>query len=128
MLTEEDYPELCKWWGWFRFPAPDQEFLPNNGTGGVMITKDGVNVCAGFLFFTNSKLAWLEYIISNPEYREIDRKDAIVFLISELTQMAKRKGFKAIFTSIKNQNLIKHYEACGYSKGSNNTTEMILKL
>jgi hypothetical protein len=127
-LTENDYPELCKWWKFFRFSAPQKEYLPNDGLGGIMVTKDGIDICAGFLYFTNSKLSWLEFIVSNPDYRESDRKDAIVFLISELTEIAKRKGFSAVFTSVKHQGLIKHYEACGYSKGSNNTTEMIIKL
>lgn len=128
LLTDEDYPVLENWWKFFRFPAPPKEYLPLDGKGGIIITKDGIDICAGFIFFTNSKMAWLEYIVSNPEYREKDRKDAIQSVITELTEIAKRQGFKAVFTSLKHSNLIKHYEACGYSKGSNNTTEMIIKL
>ena len=127
LLTEGDYDTLLKWWRFWRFPAPPREFLPNNGCGGVMVSKDGVDICAGFLYITNSKFSWLEYIVSNHKYRE-NRAEAIQFLIEELTHLAKAKGCGAVFTSVKNENLIKHYESCGYTKGLNNTYEMVIKL
>lgn len=127
LLTEDDYPVLCEWWKFWRFPAPPREFLPNNGTGGIMISKDGIDICAGFLYGTNSRLAWLEYIVSNPKYRD-NRAGAIQYLISELTRLAKETGYGAVFTSVKNENLVKHYEACGYFKGSNNTYEMVISI
>lgn len=127
LLTEDDYPELCEWWKFWRFGIPAQELLPENGTGGIMLSKDGVNICAGFLYLTNSKICWLEYVVSNPKVRE-NRHEAIQSLISELTFLAQAKGYKAVFTSLKNENLIKHYEACGYTKGSNNTYEMVVTL
>lgn len=128
MLKDEDYATLLNWWSANDFPAPPKEFLPEEGRGGIMVYKDNIEICSGYLFFTNSKIAWLEFVVANNLYREKDRKEAIRFLISELTQIAKRKGFKAIFTSINHPSLIKHYEACGYLKGNNNTTEMIIKL
>jgi hypothetical protein len=93
-----------------------------------MTTKDGINICAGFLFFTNSKICWLEFIVSSNTYKEKDRPEAIQTVITELTDLARRKGFKTVFTSLKNENLINHYEQCGYIKGSKGTTEMIINL
>lgn len=124
VLTEEDYPVLCKWWQFWRFPAPPQDCLPSNGTGGIMVSKGDVDICAGFIYFTNSKLTWLEFIVSNNEYREKDRSEAIQFLIDELCGIAERQGYKAVFSSIKNKNLIKHYEACNFQKNSG-TTEFV---
>lgn len=128
ILEENDYIELQQWWAFWRFPAPPQDCLPNNGTGGIMLSKDGIDIVAGFIYFTNSKLAWLEYIVSNPNYKEPDRKELICSLIEEIGFVAKSKGYRAIFTSVKNENLVKRYEECGYVKGSNNTYEMILSL
>lgn len=128
LLEKDDYYTLVKWWKWHRFPAPASDCLPNDGKGGVMISKEGVDIAAGFLYFTNSNLCWLEFIVSNPEYRADDRAEGIQRLIHELTRIAKNNGFKAVFTSVKNQNLIKHYEICGFTKGSNNTHEMIAVL
>lgn len=56
VLKEEDYTELISWWKFWRFPAPAQEMLPNNGTCGIMLSKEGINICAGFIYYTNSKM------------------------------------------------------------------------
>lgn len=114
LLTEEDYPVLCEWWHFWRFPAPPQDCLPGNGTGGIMVMKGDVNVCAGFIYFTNSKLCWVEFVLRNYEYREKDSSEAIQFLLDELCGIAERKGFKGVFSSIKHPSLIKHYEACNF--------------
>lgn len=125
MLTDDDYPVLCGYWRWHRFPAPYKDCLPEDGKGGLMVMKNGVNICAGFLYLTNSRLSWLEFIVSNPDYREKDRAEAIQCLIYELTYLAKRQGCRGVFTSVKNQNLIKHYEACGYVNNGKGTIEMV---
>jgi hypothetical protein len=129
LLTDNDFNTLTKWWNFWKFPVPKKEYLPDEGRGGIMVYEDGIEICAGYLFFTNSKMAWLEFIVSNHEYKEKDKKkEAICFLINELTQIAKSKGFKIIFTSIKNENLINRFIECGYVIGSENTKELIIKL
>lgn len=127
-LNDEDYDNLLGWWKYFRFPAPAKDCLPNEGRGGFMVTKDGIDICAGFLYLTNSKLAWLEFIVSNPDYRDKDRAEAIRTLIRGLCGIAERNGLTGVFTSVKNQHLIKHFEACNFITGSNKTTEMIYKV
>lgn len=124
VLTEEDYPVLCRWWKENRFPAPPQDCLPSNGTGGIMVSKGEIDICAGFIYFTNSKLSWIEFPVADFNYRGNDRAEALQFLINELTGIAQRQGFKAVFSSVKNQNLINHFDACGFTKNKN-TTEVI---
>jgi hypothetical protein len=128
MLEPTDYNALVGWWKWWRFPSPPRDFLPENGCGGIMVSKDGINICSGFLFLNNSKICWLEYIVSDPKYKENDRKEAIEYLIDTLCQIAKNRGYKAVFTSLKSENLIKRYENVGFQIGSKNTTEMTLLL
>ena len=60
--------------------------------------------------------------------KEKDRKEAIELLIETLSLIANDKGCKYIFTSIKNESLIKSYERSGYLIGSTNCTEMIKKV
>jgi hypothetical protein len=127
-LKEDDYEVLCQWWKAFRFPAPPRDFLPENGTGGIMVQKDGVNIVAGFVYFTNSAIAWSEFIISNFDYKDKDRKEAIKILIYELNELSKSKGSKYIYTVVKNQNLKKIYQEMGYSNGSVKVDEMVLLL
>jgi N-acetylglutamate synthase-like GNAT family acetyltransferase len=127
-LNEQDYDSLVEWAKWFKFPYPPKEMLPNNGTGGIMVTKDGIDVCAGFIYTTNSKIAWLEWIVSNPEYRNKDRQEAIKILIDGLCNIAQSLGFKAVFTSVKNQSLINHFKDIGFSLDSHKSSEMVKRL
>ena len=125
-ISEGDYEViLSKWWKSWRWTPPAKDSLPENGLGGVIVSLDGVDICAGFLFLTNSKTAWCEYIVSNFEYKDKNRHDAIEFLIRVLTSMAEDRGYKYIYTSLKSKSLIEKYEACGYIVGSENCTEMM---
>lgn len=123
-LKEKDYDKLCQWWKFWRFGAPERKYLPNDGKGGIMVTNNDIDICCGFLYFTNSKIAWLEFVVSNPDYKEKDRSDAIIFLINNLVAIAGSKGFEAVFTSVKHPSLIKSFEKSGFIVGSNNTMEM----
>ena len=81
-LKEEDWDTLQEWWSaWPEWKSPPREFLPDNGTGGIMVEKNGRPIIAGFMYLTNSKGVLLEYIVSDPEYRENDRDSAIELLL-----------------------------------------------
>lgn len=125
-LNENDYDTtLCKWWSDWRWTPPSRDMLPENGSGGIMVHKNGVDICAGFIFLTNSKAAWVEFIVSNFDYKEKDRSEAITMVINTLTIIAKEKGYKFIYTSLKNKSLIQKYEMCGYIMADSNCQEMI---
>ena len=126
-LNETDYDEiLVGWWKDWGWSAPSKDFLPRDGKGGIMVLDDEVPVCAGFMYITNSKVAWVDWIISNKEYtKKPQRKDAIKLLVSALTDICKRAGSKYVYALIKNESLINTYQELGYVKGSNYTTEMI---
>ena len=38
-LIDTDYNVLVDWWKWWRWPSIPKNFLPDNGTGGIMIQK-----------------------------------------------------------------------------------------
>jgi len=89
-LTENDYDNiLCGWWSDWRWTPPSKDFLPDNGNGGVIVSKDGTDICAGYLYFTNSKAVWVEFVVSNINYKDKDRKQAIMFLVDTLTEYAE---------------------------------------
>ncbi|MBC7845578.1 MAG: hypothetical protein H7Y10_03700 [Flavobacterium sp.] len=127
-LTDSDYELLCQWWKDWKWDAPPRDFLPQNGLGGIMVEKDGVPVVAGFVYFTNSAVAWSEFIISDFQYREKDRKQAKQILIFELCELARSKGSKYIYTVVKNQFLKKDYEEAGFTNGSKKVDEMVMFL
>lgn len=127
-LKEEDYPILCQWWKDWKWTPPQRDFLPENGLGGIMLEKDGIPIIAGFIYFTNSAVAWCEFIISDFNYKNKDRKEAKKILIFELCELAKRKGSKYIYTVVKNQSLKKDYQEAGFVNGSQKVDEMVLLL
>jgi len=129
-LNESDYDKMVEWGKFWRFPIPPKEFLPNDGLCGIAIVSgDGEDeevLCTGLIYETNSKACWMEYIISNPQVRDKEvRTKALNFLIQSLVQVAKEWEYKWVFTSVKNQNLIKRYSDNGFVVGTQGTTEML---
>ena len=124
-LQQEDYDAiLTGWWKDWGWDAPARDFLPQDGIGGVIIYDGETPVCAGFLYNTNSKVAWVDWIISNKEYKE-SRKEALLLLIETLTSTAKTLNNKFAYALIKHKGLIDVYEKTGYLKGDNYNAEMI---
>jgi hypothetical protein len=130
VLNETDYEEiLTKWWKDWNWDAPSKDFLPDNGKGGVIVFDGDIPVCAGFMYATNSKAAWIDWIISSKEYRvKPNRKVAISLLIEVLTEAAKDAGFTYCYALIKSKPLIETYKQHGYLQGDSYTSEMIKKL
>lgn len=129
-LVPTDYDDiLVGWWKNWRWTAPDKDFLSDNGTGGIMVSDGDIPVCAGFMIATNSKVAWIEWIISNRNYRDrLKRKEAIKLLISTLTNTSKGAGYKYCYAILSNPSLIHAYKELGYMNGSSNGIEMIKAL
>jgi hypothetical protein len=126
-LTEEDYDDiLVGWWADWKWTAPSRDFLPDNATCGILVLDDDIPVCAGFLYLTNSKVTWVDWIISNKEYRKKpERNNAIKYLVETLTEVSRELGKKYCYALIKNQSLIETYKELGYIKGDEYVGEMI---
>ncbi len=124
-LTESDYEALCEWWKAWKWPPVEKDFLPDNGTGGYVIEKDGVMIVAGFVYITNSKVALLEWIISNPEYRETDRDMAITCLIKAIETLIKDWGYKYVFSVGRTKALIERHKKLGYHVDETTSHEIV---
>ena len=62
-LKPTDYEEILSgWWNDWRWTPPSKNFLPENGTGGLILYDDNVPVIAGFIYNTNSDVAWADWI------------------------------------------------------------------
>jgi hypothetical protein len=129
-LGETDYEDiLVGWWKDWKWTPPLKDFLPSDGKGGVMVLDNDIPVCAGFVYMTNSKVAWVDWIISNREYKKKpQRKEALDLLITTLTNICKDTGNKYCYALIKNKSLIKTYETLGYNSADSYTQEMIKAL
>jgi hypothetical protein len=129
-LNSTDYENiLVGWWNDWGWTPPAKDFLPESGEGGIIVYIDEEPICAGFMYITNSSVAWVDWIISSRTYREkILRRVALKTLIERLTHACSISGSKYIYALLKNQSLIKVYEEEGYAKSEGFTTEMIKRL
>jgi hypothetical protein len=117
---------LVGWWQDWGFSVPPKEFLPVDALCGMIVYDDDTPVCAGFIYFTNASVAWIDWVISNKQYRKKPhRSEAINKLVDSLTDVAKYSGFKFAYALIKNDKLVSRYEKLGYTKGGSYTEEMI---
>ena len=128
-LRGSDWDTLVSWWdAWPEWTTPGKDFLPENGTGGLMVEKDGTPIIAGFIYKTNSSSVLLEWIISNPDYREKDRKQAVELLITEAEKLTKELGYKYMFTIGRNKQLIETHKKLGWFVDDKPSHEITKKL
>jgi hypothetical protein len=127
-LKESDWDTLQSWWKEWQWPAITKEMLPLNGLGGLMVCKGDIPVVAGFLYLTNSNIAWMEWIISNKEYREGDRKQALEMLILGLEGIALSVDKTIILSIGRNKGLINAHKNLGYTIDENPSHEISKKL
>lgn len=126
-LNETDYDTiLTGWWKDWGWEAPPKDFLPDDGKGGLLVLDGEEPVCAGFLYTTNSKVGWVDWIISSKTYRKKpERSEALLFLIETLTNICRNTGHKYSYALLKHSSLIETYGKLGYVKADKYTQEMI---
>lgn len=121
----DDYPMLKDWWAGHRdwTPVPE-EMLPNLG---VIVSTDDKDLCAGFLYITNSKMCLMEWVVSNPKAPREGRGESIDFLLEALKTIAKEKGYSVIFTMtghpVFKSRLVQH----GFQITDENMTHLVFK-
>lgn len=130
LLSPTDYDTtLVKWWADWGWAAPSKDFLPENGECGIMVYDGDEPICAGFLYTTNSKASWVDWIISSKTYnKKPQRRQALDMLVRVLTEMAKQLGSTYCYALIKHPSLINVYKEVGYEQGDIYNSEMIIKL
>ncbi|MAB58997.1 MAG: hypothetical protein CMO46_00470 [Verrucomicrobiales bacterium] len=128
-LKDSDWETLTAWWdSWPDWVSPSKDFLPDNGTGGLMIQKNNKPIVAGFLYFTNSKSVLLEWIISDPKYKDNDRQEAVELLIKTAEKVCKDADKKYMFSIGRNKNLMKIHEKIGWNIDKTASYEIVKKI
>jgi hypothetical protein len=128
-LREEDYDNTLKgWWTDWGGEIPPRSSLAENGVGGVMVSKGDTDICAGYLYQTNSDIAFCEFVVSNYNYREKDRGQAIEFLIETISQLAKIMGARVMWATVFNKSLVQKYKNTGYIQTQDRCIELVKHL
>ena len=124
-LTESDWETLSDWWKAWKWPVMAKDMLPDNGTGGIMVENEGENIVAGFLYWSNSKMVWLDWIISNPKTNRDIRQEAIKKLILTAESMTKEAGSKFMMSISRSNSLLKIHKELGWTIDPDPSHEMI---
>ena len=124
-LTESDWETLSDWWKAWKWPVMAKDMLPDNGTGGIMVENEGENIVAGFLYWSNSKLVWLDWIISNPKVNRDIRQEAIKKLILTAEHMTKEAGSKYMMSISRSNSLLKTHKQMGWNVDKTPSYEMV---
>tara|TARA_R110000737_G_scaffold65075_2_gene92876 strand:- start:960 stop:1370 length:411 start_codon:yes stop_codon:yes gene_type:complete len=124
-LEKEDYKTICAWWKRWEWPILPKEMLPDNGECGFIVEKNGEPIVSAFLYLTNSTGALLEWIVSNPDYRNKDRQEAIELLLGGAEKFCKGLGVTYIFSIGRNKNLMKTHEKLGWHVDKKPSHEII---
>ena len=76
---------LGQWWLDHEQDIPDPKILPHDGTGGFIVNIDGTDVVAGYLYFTNASIAYIDFLIS----KIVASLSKLYFLIIVLVSFTK---------------------------------------
>lgn len=120
-----DYPEICEWWRTHGFAMIPLAQLSSRG---IVVEEGGNKYCAGWVYTTDSKLGWLEWVVTNPESPIKRRKAGLECLVTEALKLGTALGIENLFASVSNKNLIKLYLSQGFTQGDTGMTNLIARL
>ena len=127
VIKESDWSMLTDWWAGHGWPTPRKDNLPDNGTGGIIVEENNKPVIAGFIYQTNSKGCWLEYIISKPNYKN-DRSHLIDTLVASAEKTALSMGFKYMLFIGKSKGIRESMKKQGWVEDPKPSYEVMKKL
>ena len=131
-FKEGDYETCCEWWKWWwkrtGLNPVQRALLPDNERC-FIIEKNGVPIAAYFLLVFEFRLvAFTTYLVSNPEYKDNDRKEAVELLITTAEEFVRQSGKSYIFSIGRNASLIETHKKLGYSVDPKPSHEIIKKI
>jgi hypothetical protein len=87
-----DYPMIAEWYRSQMEPCPPIDLLPKNG----FIVED---ICAGFLYLTDSRLGIIDCYISNPEVSKDLRDKALNLVTLEIIDKAREYNCRVLMAT-----------------------------
>jgi hypothetical protein len=121
-LTENDWKLLESWWKDWGWPVLNKDILPDNGTG------EGKPIAAGFLYWSNSGLCWLDWVISDHKGNKRARPLAVKLLIETAEELVKAAGKKCLMSISRSNSLLKIHKKLGWTIDETPSHEMIKRI
>jgi hypothetical protein len=119
---ELHYPEVVEWWKYYAWPKVEKDAL---STFGMMVVHDGQNLCAGWLYVTNSQFCIIEWLVTNPYAPLKIRVQGLECLVERLVKEGQGFGKRLAFTSVKSRGLIRMLKKRGFGISENGMTNMV---
>tara|TARA_R100000234_G_scaffold90258_1_gene58538 strand:+ start:129 stop:533 length:405 start_codon:yes stop_codon:yes gene_type:complete len=110
----KDYEYIDKWWIEQGYDAISKEILPMQGLGGLIVEKEKP-IAAAYLYLTNSKMGYIDNLISDPKYVSKDRFNVIANLMAACKKMAEDVGCLDIWAITNNKGILKRCKKLGYN-------------
>lgn len=105
-----DYEMVSEWWRWWwKGEIPVKQSLLPQDNRCFIIESNGIPVAASFLYTPmgrESNLGYLTWTVSNPEYKERDRRQVLELLITSIEKEAEEVwDIKFLFTVCGNKHM-----------------------
>jgi hypothetical protein len=124
-VNETHLSMLNSWAESFSLPPMPSSFLPKNG---FLVYVDNIPVMAGFLYLTDSSIAFLENFISNPVSNKDQRRLAISKMLEASVLYAKEKSYTALYARSSLPSLLSTLEDSGFQEVTTNCSLMIRRI
>ena len=112
-IEEEDYVLINSWWKAIDKSPPPRNLLPENGLHGLMACKDDRPIVCTYLYLTNSKFGYCDYMISDTNYKGRDRFDIILKLMNMCIGTGFKLGCEDFWFITKSKGMLKRCKALG---------------
>jgi hypothetical protein len=122
----KDYEVIKDFWPRHGWPMLPIGALTTMG----MVAEEGDTILAACWIYTatNSSLAMMEWMVTNPDASPLQAAKAVNFLAGFAIEETKRRGYSVLFTTCKNKGLERVYERAGFEKTDEGVTHYVKTL
>ena len=113
-VTKEDYKIINSWYLGHNHAKPLLKNLPNNGLGGLILEKDKP-IAVAYIYTTNSSMGYIDFLMSDPNYKGKDRYDIILELFKACTQEAYDLGCETVWAQSSIKGVTKRAKEIGWT-------------
>lgn len=90
-INSEDKKIINSWWNSFGHPGCPDDVYPELT---LMVTYDGVPVCSGSAYLTDSKVMYFDNYVSDHSFDKETRDLSLDLLTKSLLDKARSRGYK----------------------------------
>lgn len=128
---EKDYDVIRHFWpahGWPELPIAALTTMGLCAVDCDVRGEETILAACWVYTATNSSLAMLEWMVTNPDVSPLKAAKAVYQLADFASLECKRRGYAVLFTTCKNKGLERVYERAGFSKTDENVTHYVKTL